>query len=547
MATFDNFFGGTTMPTAMPGTGGVAFPQSTPTNSFWSQFGPIQAYGGGAAAPATKSLSGYDQAAAALQAGSPVMQSGGSWQDGMWVPTQTASPNSYMLDPNNPDAGFVQRGSDGSLVTYVPAGDQGVQYTTYGPNGQVGESGYQKGQSWQQGALTGLGVLGGAALLGNLPALLAGGAAGGGAAAAGSPLAAGVDPVLLAEVGGAGSYGATGAGAAAGAAGAAGAGAAGAGAAGAAGGLGSALGGVGSALGSAGGLLSNPALWAAGGAALGLAGRGDITSSQTAQGTSSQTGSSTGTNSGTSTQGLAPWLQPYAQQAVGNMAALANGPQSNASLDTTRGLLTNLATNGDPTVNAGAAQQRNVIGGAYLNSNPYIDQVAGNIGRRMGDAYAIGSRAGQMGAASQSGNWDSAGASQALGLSDRNFADSLGSTMSNLYYGNYNNERARQDAASVGAINFGNFGLNTAGALGNFGQADWQRPFMANQYLANTVNPAWGSQGTTNNAFSQNTASNGTTNNTVNSTVAGPNAALAGIGGGMAGLGLWQNIFNTKA
>lgn len=471
----------------------------------------------------------YEELMAAFQGGAPAMSYGGYMQDGVWVPTATPMPNAYAL----PGGGLAFGNEQGYLQTQIPGADGGAQAQAYGPGGEIGDSWYNAPSDWRQ---TALGMAGVAAPFAIPNALSAAGMLGG---TGGGAVAGSANQAIDASLGQA--YQAAGVGAPA-AAGLAGAG----GAAGAAGGLGSAAGDAGSLLSGASGLLNSPAAWALGGAALGLAGNGDITSSQNTSGTSSQTGSTSGSSSGSTSTGIAPWMQGYAQQALGNMSALASGPQTNASLDTSRGLLMSLASQGDPTVNSGAAQQRGVIGGQFLNANPYIDSVAGNIGRRMGDAYAIGSRAGQMGGASQSGNWDSAGASQALGLADRNFADALGSTMSNLYYGNYRDERSAQDAAARGSLAFGNFAAGNAMNLANFGNADWQRPFMANQYLANTVNPAWGSQGTSNNTFGQNTSQSGTTNNTVNSTVAGPNAALAGLGGAMAGAGLWRNLFAPR-
>jgi hypothetical protein len=502
----------------------------------------------------------YEELMAAFQSASPAMSYGGYMQDGVWVPTATPMPNSFAL----PGGGIGMYNEQGNIASFLPGADGGAQVQAYGPGGEVGDSWYNAPSDWRQ---TALGMAGVAAPFVIPNALAAGGMLGGGsgAAAAASPNAA-----IDASLGSAYQ--------------AAGVGGAGAGVAGGAGGFGDAIdaslgnaykgagitapavaSGVGGAIDWAkigGGLLSNPAVWAAGGAALGLAGNGDMTSTQQTSNTSNMTGGltggSTGTQtgnvSGTTSTGLAGWQMPYAQQALGNMSQLAGGNQSNASLDTTRGLLTNLATNGDPTVNAAAQQQRALISGSMLNANPYIDRVAQNIGSRMGDAYAIGTRAGQMGAASQSGNWDSAGASQALGLKDRAFGDALGSTMSNLYFGNYQNERAAQDAAARGSINFGNFASNNAMNLGNFGQADWQRPFAANQYLANTINPAWGSQGTSNQNSSMNTSANNWANNWQNTsgtgtnttTVEAPNSWMAGAGGALAGAGLWNSIFNQK-
>ena len=257
-------------------------------------------------------------------------------------------------------------------------------------------------------------------------------------------------------------------------------------------------------------LLSNPALLAAGAGALaGVAGNSDMT------------------NTSTTSTSLAPWLQGAAQDFVGRAGQLASGPTSNATMDQGRGLLSQMATQGDPLVNAARGQQANVIGGGMLNSNPYLDQVAGDVGRRMGDAYAVGTRAGTTSAFNNDGN--SVGAKSAYGqtqfMNDRAFSDSLGSTMSNLYMGNYNQERAAQDNASRASLGFGQFATNNAQNLYGVGAQDWQRPYFQNQQFGAAINPAFGSQATQ------------------QQTINAPNNVMAGMGGAALGAGLYRSIF----
>lgn len=387
------------------------------------------------------------------------------------------------------------------------------------------------------------GVLGGAALLGNAPAMLAslgggggGGVAAGGGAFLGEGVASGI-PAWDAAASSAGLLGGGGAAAGSGAflgegmasgvpawdAAATGAGlslaspAAGAAAAGSswadylrqgAGALGG-----GSGLG---------ALGAAGlGALAGVAGNGDLTNTNST------------TSNGTNTQSLAPWLQGYAQDYVSRAQSLANGPMSNASLDTAGGLLNRYATQGDPLVNSAMAQQQNVIGGGLLNSNPYIDQVARGIGDRMGEAYATGTRAGTFSGFNNDGNsvLSKSGFGQTLGNNDRAFADSLGQTMSGLYYGNYRDERGAQDNAARASTGLANFGVNNATNLAGFGADQWQRPFAANQQFGSAINPAFGSSSTSNQTGTQ-------TQN-----ITAPNDWMASLGGAAAGAGIYRSIF----
>ena len=295
----------------------------------------------------------------------------------------------YVANPNAPSPGvylddgrFISRGPDGTLMLGQLDGDKRTVGTTYSPDGTTapydftgrgldytvplmiaafGAGGYGLDQA---------GLLGGSAA----GATSAAPAAAGGATEAASLAAAengllgstvGMQPGTAAAYTGAAdagslmaadaAYGAGGASTAgaAGAAGAAGTAAAAPAAAGAA-----ALprlpdGGIDFAR-----LLSNPALLAAGAGALaGIAGNGDITSSQMQTGTSSgsanTTGGQTGTTATQSMQGLAPWLQGYAQDYVGRAQQLANAPTSNQYLDRAGSLLMGSAD--DPLVQAARA------------------------------------------------------------------------------------------------------------------------------------------------------------------------------------------------
>lgn len=468
--------------------------------------------------------------------------------------TTTVVPDWYYADPNNPLGGAVQDLGGGALSYWLPrdtmTGDGGQDVTQYGANGQVDNQWFaQNTQNWQDTLRGMVTTIGGAALLGNAGALLgAGGAAaapeagaftfaspeaaqaaatwgaGGAAEVAGgagaSALSGGVAPAATSVAPAAtGAIGSTGAAAAATGAGTMANGAflgegvasgipawdAAAGS-GVANGLNwSSLLGQGiNALGGNGGLLS-----AGLGALAGVAGNGDLTNTQT--------GSS----------GLASWMQPYAQDVVARQQFMANQPATNWALDTSQGLLGNYAVHGTPLTNAAMQQQQNVIGGGMLGSNPYIDQVAQNIGDRMGEAYATGTRAGTFSRFNNDGNSVSAKSAfgQTLGNNDRAFGDALGSTMSSLYYGNYQNERAAQDAAARGSTGLANFGVNTAGLLGQSGADAWQRPYTQLQNYQSALSPAFGQQ----------------TSSTQN--IQAPNNWMAGLGGAAMGAGMYRSIF----
>ena len=451
----------------------------------------------------------------------------------------------YYADPNNPLGGAVQDLGGGALQYWKPrdavTGNGGQDVTQYGANGQVDNQWFaQNTHNWQDTLRDMVGTIGGAALLGNAGALLgAGGAAaapeagaftfaspeaaqaaatwgsGGAAEVAGgagaSALSGGVAPAATSVAPAAtGAIGSTGAGMGAWGemAGVPGMDVAGAPA--------TAAGGTDwmSLLRQGGGAVSSLLGGGPGVAAL-LGGAAGILGNDNMQNT--QTGSS----------GLASWMMPYAQDVVARQQFMANQPATNWALDTSQGLLGNYAVNGTPLTNAAMQQQQNVIGGGMLGSNPYIDQVAQNIGNRMGEAYATGTRAGTFDRFSGDGNspLGKSAFRQTLGNQDRAFGDALGSTMSNLYYGNYQNERAAQDAAARGSTGLANFGVNTAGLLGQSGADAWQRPYTQLQNYQSALSPAFGQQ----------------TSSTQN--IQAPNNWMAGLGGAAMGAGMYRSIF----
>ena len=452
----------------------------------------------------------------------------------------------YYADPNNPLGGAVQDLGGGALQYWKPrdavTGNGGQDVTQYGANGQVDNQWFaQNTQNWQDTLRGMVGTIGGAALLGNAGALL-GGASGAGEFAFASP----------AQAQAAATWGTGGAAEVAGGAGASALGgvapAASSVAPAATGGIGStgaATAATGAGMGAWGEMAGTPGMDVAGTAATGAGGTDWMSLLRQGAGALSGNGGllSAGlgalagvagngdlTNTQTGSSGLASWMQPYAQDVVARQQFMANQPATNWALDTSQGLLGNYAVHGTPLTNAAMQQQQNVIGGGMLGSNPYIDQVAQNIGDRMGEAYATGTRAGTFSRFNNDGNSVRAKSAfgQTLGNNDRAFGDALGSTMSSLYYGNYANERTAQDAAARGSTGLANFGVQNAGLLGQSGADAWQRPYTQLQNYQSSLSPAFGQQ----------------TSSTQN--IQAPNNWLSGLGGAAMGAGIYRNLFGGK-
>lgn len=131
-----------------------------------------------------------------------------------------------------------------------------------------------------------------------------------------------------------------------------------------------------------------------------------------------------------------------------NSAYSAQAPKVAAVTDALGGLVPGLIDkykNGDPGLNAAGAYDADVLGGKYLDSNPYIDDIATRAGNdaRNETAGALGTRGLTGGSA---------------------FGDIISRNVANagtdLRFANYNTERGRMDSASGRAP-----GLAAAGQL----------------------------------------------------------------------------------
>lgn len=407
-------------------------------------------------------------------------------QGGGMLPGQQGEGSVYAPRPVTlPDGRTLMMSDTGQIIDYgaatMGAGSAGggAPYTATDPAGGT-QSGFQSngdGDAWKTSLLGALGVGVGGPLAGGLAA-----GAFGGAGAAAAPITG--EALMPAVGGGAATAPTVGGGAGTGLLS----------------GAGTALSGVGGAL------ASNPGLaGAAIGAIAGVAGNQPETQ--------------------TNTQGLPAWMQPYAESSLARANALSSQPfqpygapmvaGASGDQENAYNLIRQNANTGDALVNQARGQQSNVISGGVLNSNPYLDQVANNIGNRMGDAYALGTRGNlstRQAMAGGGGEQFNSSAKAIMGQNDRSFGDSLGSTLSNLYAGNYQNERQAQDAASRASLGFSSdWRANTEGLL-NAGtqqqgnqqanydatRAEWDRgqawPTQSLGILQNAINPQYGSQ-----------------------------------------------------
>jgi hypothetical protein len=110
----------------------------------------------------------------------------------------------------------------------------------------------------------------------------------------------------------------------------------------------------------------------------------------------------------------------------------------------------NRALAGNPLLPAAQQQQQDVIGGAYLQNNPYFDQALAGAAQGATQNYNDAIMAAQSGA-SRAGRYGSGVSADIQNRAANTLANTLSNKYGELAYTNYATERGRQEAAAMGA------------------------------------------------------------------------------------------------
>ena len=182
-----------------------------------------------------------------------------------------------------------------------------------------------------------------------------------------------------------------------------------------------------------------------------------------------------------STTGIDPTLKPYVEFGLGEAKNLYQGasPQYYAgqtyvdpSANTLSALTAagNRAMAGNPLLPAAQQQQQAVIGGQYLQNNPYFNQALAGASQGATQVYNDAIKAAQ-GGTSMAGRY---GSGVSADLQNR-AANTLSNTLANKYgelaYTNYAAERGRQEQAAAGAPTLANADYTDINQLLKTGQA----------------------------------------------------------------------------
>lgn len=108
---------------------------------------------------------------------------------------------------------------------------------------------------------------------------------------------------------------------------------------------------------------------------------------------------------------------------------------------------------------------QNTASGMYLNSNPYLDEMFGSASDAVSRAYQTATAPTTASNFSGAGRYGSGAYANSVSQNQQDLGSTLGNLSANIYGGNYQAERARQDAASqaLSSLIAQNYGLQ-----GNF-------------------------------------------------------------------------------
>ena len=179
--------------------------------------------------------------------------------------------------------------------------------------------------------------------------------------------------------------------------------------------------------------------------------------------------------------GIDPILKPYVSYGLQEAKNLYQGtsPQYypgqtyvDPSANTLSALTAagNRAMAGNPLLPAAQQQQQAVIGGQYLNSNPYFNQALAGASQGATQTYMDAIKSAQ-GGASMAGRYGSGVSADIQNRAANTLSNTLANKYGDLAYQNYAAERGRQEQAAMGAPTLANADYTDINQLLKTGQA----------------------------------------------------------------------------
>lgn len=170
-------------------------------------------------------------------------------------------------------------------------------------------------------------------------------------------------------------------------------------------------------------------------------------------------GGSSNTGGGNSKFQPPGYVKPYARDLLGQASSLSNQPfqaYTGQMVAPTSGLenqgfnMVSAAAGRpqDPLMGAGSGYLGSVLGGQYLNNNPYIDQMVSRATGDMADQYRYATGPQNAAMASMSGSFDNSGIAGKDMMDRFSLARAMGDAENQIRSGNYQFERGQQGAAA---------------------------------------------------------------------------------------------------
>ncbi len=198
-------------------------------------------------------------------------------------------------------------------------------------------------------------------------------------------------------------------------------------------------------------------------------------------------GGGSGGGSSKTTNELDPTVRPFVEYGLQEAKGLyqTDTPQyyggqtfvsPSAQTQTALQAAQNRALAGNPLLPAAQQQQQDVISGAYLQNNPFFDRALAGAAQGAQQNYFDAIRQAQ-GGASMAGRYGSGVSADIQNRAATTMANTLANKYGELAYGNYAAERARQDAAAMGAPTLANADYADIQQLLNVGKTaeDYQK------------------------------------------------------------------------
>lgn len=145
-----------------------------------------------------------------------------------------------------------------------------------------------------------------------------------------------------------------------------------------------------------------------------------------------------------------PWVTPYAQDYLARSQEVANrgyqqspgtytGPNDTLQAGWQAGV--NRAMQGSQVMGAANQQLQNIIGGGFMNANPYLDQSIANAQGDLAKGWNQVAKPAWDKAMSSSGSFGNTGVMQSMGFDQEKLAQQMGRVASDMRDNAYNTER----------------------------------------------------------------------------------------------------------